>query len=178
MEDLSLHILDIAENSITAGSKNIEISLWESSETDSIVLTIKDDGKGMTNMELENATDPFVTTKKSKRVGLGLPLLEQAAIRAGGTLTITSERGNGLELRATFKQSHIDRQPLGDMNITLLTLISSYPSVNFGYKHMKDKNEFYFNTKEIKSQLNGIEINNPEVLKVIRELLIKETALE
>ncbi len=177
MEDLSLHILDIVENSIIAGSKNIEISLSESNKTDRIVLTIKDDGKGMTNIELNQATDPFVTTKENKRFGLGLPLLEQAVIRTGGKLTITSKPGAGLELCATFKQSHIDRQPLGDIRMTLLTLITSYPDVNFSYKHTKDKNDFYFNTKEIKSQLNGININNPEVLKIIRKLLKKEAVL-
>ncbi len=177
MEDLSLHILDIAENSITAGSKNIEIYLIEDIENDIIKLTIKDDGKGMTDKQIKKATDPFVTTKKGKRFGLGLSLLEQAAKRAEGRLELISQQRNGLELLATFKHSHIDRQPIGDMNVTLLTLIASYPDVNFIYIHKKDKSEFCFNTKEIKSQLNGIDINNVEVLKEIRKILKNEATL-
>ena len=177
MEELSLHILDIVENSIRAGAEHIAISLEESSKADRVVLTITDDGKGMTKEQIEHANDPFTTTKKGKHVGLGIPLLEQAATQASGELTITKAPKKGLIVRATFRYGHIDRQPLGDMRTTMLTLITSYPDKDFYYRHKTDTNEFTFDTKEIKSQLDGIDITNPEVIKTLRGLLKDETVL-
>lgn len=176
MEDLAHHILDIVENSLTAGARHVEILIGESSREDLTELRIKDDGAGMPEDLLKQATDPFVTTKREKRYGLGLSLLEQAAVAAGGSLGIESEANKGCELHATFTRSHIDMKPFGDMRSTLLVLIASYPDVDFTYRHDNDGSEFLFDTREIKEQLEGIPINHPAALKTIREVLQSEAA--
>lgn len=137
MEDLSLHILDIVENSITAGAKNIKIKIAEDIQKDQLIIEITDDGKGMSKVMKEKVLDPFFTTRTTRRVGLGLPLLAQAAKISGGDIQIQSEPGSGTKIKATFGYSHIDRQPLGDLGQTLKILIISHPEINFVYEHKK-----------------------------------------
>ncbi len=117
--------------------------------------------------------DPFTTTKKTSRVGLGIPLLEQAAQESGGNLSITSEPGKGTTVRATFQQSHIDRKPLGAMSQTLLTLIAGNPTIDFTYRHTRNNQTVHFDTAAWKQELEGIPINNPEVLRLIKKNLLE-----
>lgn len=133
MEDISLHILDIVENSIRAQSKNINIEIIEDYKKDLLVLVIKDNGAGMDEGTLRKATDPFFTTKEGKKVGLGLSLLAQSAEEAGGEFKIESSPLKGTKVIATFKMSHIDRKPIGDIEETLRCLKSAHPEINFTF---------------------------------------------
>jgi anti-sigma regulatory factor (Ser/Thr protein kinase) len=146
MEDLSLHILDIAENSIEANAHRVTIRIEERPSRDLLVLEITDDGRGMSPRLLARALDPFVTTKRAKRIGLGLPLLAQAAKATGGRVTLQSQPGRGTRVRATFRLSHIDLQPLGDIAETLTVLMVGHPDVHFRYTHKTDAGSYVFRT--------------------------------
>jgi signal transduction histidine kinase len=136
VEDLSLHILDIVENSLRANAKNIQIKLTESKEKDLLIVEVADDGQGMDEETLRQAVDPFFTTKEGKRIGLGLPFLSQSAEEAGGKLEIESTRGKGTKVIATFKLSHIDRKPLGNLQETVKCLKSTHPDVNLSFEYV------------------------------------------
>jgi len=163
-----LHILDIVENSITADAKTIQVRYEEDTTKDLTRLEIKDNGKGMDEEKIKKALDPFFTTKKTRRFGLGLSLLSESAKAAGGSFSIKSKPGKGTEVKSTFKTSHIDKKPLGDMSLTLITLIMAYPEIDFYYIHKIDESEYSIDTKSIKSQLDGLPINTPEVIKYIK----------
>lgn len=150
MEDLSLHILDIVENSIRACAKKIEIKIIEEKKKDLLTIEIIDDGKGMDEKTLKNVLDPFFTTKNTRKVGLGLSLLAQSAEESGGSIEIESKPGQGTKVKATFGYSHIDRKPLGDIYESLKVLIIANPDINFIYKYQKDDVGYRLDTKEIK----------------------------
>jgi len=169
MEDLSLHILDIAENSISAGAKRVEIRIFEDLHKDIFSLEIKDNGRGMIQEILKKATDPFYTTRTTRRVGMGLSLLSQSAKEAEGDLSITSQEGQGTTVYTYFKHSHIDRRPLGNIVDTLIVLIAGNPDIDFFYEHKRNNNTYSIDTKEIKSDLEGIPINSPEVIEIIKK---------
>lgn len=136
MEDLSLHILDIAENAIRAEAKNINIKIKVLKKKDLLKIEIKDDGNGMDRKIMELAISPFFTTKdKKKKIGLGLSLLEQSAKEAEGGLTISSKKGLGTKVTATFKLNHIDRKPMGNINETMKVLRAAHPDINFSLIH-------------------------------------------
>ena len=125
MEDLSLHILDVAENAITAGAENISIVVQDDVARDLLTIEITDDGKGMGEDALEKASDPFYTTRTTRKVGLGLALLKEAAAMANGQVDIRSAPNRGTTVRATFQLSHIDRKPLGKMADTITALLAT-----------------------------------------------------
>ncbi|MBI5239379.1 MAG: ATP-binding protein [Elusimicrobia bacterium] len=152
MEDLSLHVLDIAENSIRALAENVVIRIIEEPGKDLLTLEIEDDGQGMDEGLLEKALDPFFTTKAGKRVGLGLPLLSQAARAGGGDMQIESGPGAGTRIRATFRYSHPDRKPLGDMPATMRALMAANPAVNFVFVHKKEGETHRVESREMGSQ--------------------------
>jgi len=151
VEDLSLHILDIVENSIKAKASRIEIKVVEDIGKDLLTIEIKDNGQGIDEETIKKVFDPFFTTRTTRRVGLGLPLLSQAARESGGDIEIESEVGRGTRVKATFGYSHIDRKPLGNMEATLTTLIAGNPEVDFIYEHKKDELEYRLDTKEIRA---------------------------
>ncbi len=148
MEDLSLHILDIAENSVRAGGKKIIIRLLEDRNNDRLTLTIEDDGKGMNKETVNRALDPFFTTKDNKDVGLGLALLSQAARQAGGELKIDSEKKKGTKVTATFQLSHPDIQPIGEVFETMAALVSGNPLTQFILDYKKGGYSYYFDSFE------------------------------
>jgi len=138
MEDLSLHILDIVENSITAGAKKIKIKIIEEEKKDLLAIEIIDDGKGMDEKTIKKVLDPFFTTGNTKKVGLGLPLLAQSAEESGGSIKIESKPGKKTTVKATFGYSHIDRKPLGDVGETLKVLFAGNPDIHFVFEYQKD----------------------------------------
>ncbi len=138
MEDFSLHVLDVAENALAAGAGRIEIRIFEEPKEDIMRIEIKDNGCGMDERAVKLALDPFYTTKPNKRVGLGLPLLAQAAREAGGGIEIQTAPGEGTAINATFQLSHPDLKPLGDMLETMATLACAHPQVEFVFEHRKD----------------------------------------
>ncbi len=169
MLELALHILDIAENSVRAGADLIDIIIYEDTRKDKFSIEILDNGRGMDKDTLKKALDPFYTTKKVRNVGLGLPMLFQAARMTGGNFDIDSKEGGGTKVITEFTRSHIDRQPLGDIASTLIALIAGNPEVDFVYTHDKDSKEYVLDTRDIRKALEDIPINNVEVLKFIRE---------
>lgn len=171
MEDLSLHILDIAENSIDAGASLIEIELTEDSGTDRLTLTIKDNGKGMTEEVLKQVTDPFFSSKtvRARKFGLGIPFFAQAARECNGKFFIDSKEGKGTIISAEFQNSHLDRKPLGDIGSTVTVLLSGHPEIDYLLTYKKDGFIYKLDTTELKKELNDVPINLPDVLKLIKD---------
>ncbi len=169
MEDLSLHILDIAENSITAGANKVKIKIIEDIKKNLLLVEIVDNGKGMDEDTIKMAQDPFFTTKSNKRVGLGIPFLAQSARESMGDISIISKKKQGTTITATFKYNHIDRKPLGDIEKTLTVLIAANPEIDFVYEHKRNGHTYYLDTAEIKKELNGIPINHPKAIKIIKD---------
>ncbi|MCF6096556.1 ATP-binding protein [Thermovorax subterraneus] len=171
MKELSLHVLDIAENSLRAGATEVEIKIVEDSKEDILSIEVKDNGSGMDDETAKKAIDPFFTTRTERKVGLGLPLLAQAAKATGGGIAIQSTPSKGTTVRAWFKKSHIDLQPLGDMAKTISALVALHPEVDFIYTHVKEDRVFCFSTKELKERLQEVPINNPLVIDWILRFL-------
>lgn len=164
MKELSLNILDIAHNSVKAKASLIEITVTESILADTVSIQIKDNGCGMSAEFLKNVTDPFVTTRTTRKVGLGIPLLRQQALDTDGKFDISSTEGVGTTVFAQFKLTHLDRAPIGDMASTVTSLISAQPEIRYLYTHKTDKGEFVLDTDEVKAELDGIPLTEPEIL--------------
>lgn len=171
MRDISLHILDIAENSVKAGAKNIIILVDEDIKKNELTLEITDDGRGMKQELAEKAADPFVTSRTTRKVGLGISLLKEAAKAAEGGLKILSKENEGTKIKAWFKYDHLDRKPLGNIAETIISLILMSADAEISYIHRKNGEEFIFDTKEIKNQLDVITLNNSEILKGLKVLI-------
>ncbi|MDP2278399.1 MAG: ATP-binding protein [Nitrospirota bacterium] len=169
MEDLSLHILDIVENSIAAGANRVEIRVIEDTKKDILSVEIRDNGKGMSEEVLGKAIYPFYTTRTTRRVGLGLSLLSQSAKEAEGDMAITSKKGEGTIVIADFKHSHIDRKPLGNMAETLIVLIAGNPDIDFLYEHRLNNRAYSIDTKDIREELGDVPLSSPDVIKAIKK---------
>lgn len=171
MEDISLHILDIAENSVRAGADLIKITITEDTAGDLFTVEIEDNGKGIPEDLRASVLDPFCTTRTTRKVGLGLPLLAQAARETGGDISVRSGNTSGTVVTATFKQSHIDLKPLGDIAETLVVLIAGNPHVDFLFTYSKNSNMFSLDTREIKEELDVVPITSSPVLSFLRNYL-------
>jgi hypothetical protein len=173
MKDLSLHLLDIVENSVAAEADTIQIRITEQEKEDLLTIEVIDNGKGMDEETQKKVLDPFFTSKTVRRFGLGLPLLAESARAANGQLSIDSEKGRGTKIKATFQHSHIDRRPLGDMGQTILSLVLGNPDIDLIYSHKKNSHDYIFDTKKVKSLLKDTPINSMAGIKMIREDLKK-----
>ena len=171
MRELALHILDIAENSISAGATEIKIYINEDLKDDKLIIHIKDNGKGMDPETLAIVTDPFVTSRTTRKVGLGIPFFKAAAEACEGKLTIQSKPNVGTKVAVQFKHSHIDRMPLGDLTGTLLTLIIGSPEINWIFDYRYNGHQFIFDNQPIKDTLDGVPLSEPAVMRFIREML-------
>ncbi len=171
MEDLSLHILDIVENAITAKAKKIDVLIREELNEDRLVIEIIDDGIGMDEKLREKAIDPFFTTRTSRRVGLGLSLMAQAAREAGGMLRIESESGKGTKVTATFQYSHIDRKPLGSMIETMTTLLLGNPKLDISYSHQKEGKTYTLSSHALKERFKNRSLASPEAIQWLKRHL-------
>ena len=169
MEDLALHILDIAQNSLEAGASTIEIEIVEDVPEDSMVLSVRDNGRGMDKDALARATDPFYTTRTTRSVGMGLPLLAAAARAAGGALTIDSEPGHGTHIRASFQHRHLDRAPLGDIETTLMVLLAGQPDTNILFRHRINERIFELESRDFRAA--DIDLSSPVGLAILREAI-------
>ena len=177
MEDISLHILDIAENAVRADAKTITIIITKDAERDLLRVEVIDDGRGMDAETLAKVRDPFFTTKR-KKTGLGIPLLSQAAEQAGGNVTVDSAPGKGTKVAATFLWSHMDRPAIGSVADTVLTLIAGHPDLDVVYEAHEGDSAFRFDTREIKKDLEEVPINTPAVLDAIRGMLKEQIQYE
>ena len=171
MLTLALNILDIVQNSVRAKSTDIRIGIRESVKNDILEIRICDNGTGMPVELLNNATDPFFTTRKTRKVGLGLPLLKYQAEIAGGSLQIDSTMGKGSTVKASFSLSHIDRQPLGDIVGVMTILISANPDISFLYNHITDTGEYVFSSRETREYLGINDFRDSGLLSDIREMI-------
>jgi hypothetical protein len=171
LREISLHLLDIAENSVAAGADTIEITIEENLDSDRLRASIQDNGRGMDEQLLARVADPFVTSRTTRRVGLGIPLLKAAAEACDGFLHISSTPGHGTYLEVDFQRSHIDRMPLGDVAGTFLTLLVAYPQVHWIFRYRSDHVEFVFDDEPVKRELEGVALTEPSILGFIRQLL-------
>ena len=171
MKELALHILDIAENSIAAGAEKVSISVNKETASGFLSIRIDDNGKGMSREEMHRSQDPFYTSRSTRRVGLGIPLLRQHAEMTGGNLNIESEQGNGTIVEATFHQDHPDRQPLGDLEGIWLLLVTSNPYMEWELDCVSKEGEFSISTTEIRSTLDLDRIRGNELTSSLKRLI-------
>ena len=175
MQELSLNVLDVAENSVRAGASLVEITVEEDTAADRLTITIADDGKGMTPEQVQQVSDPFFTTRTTRRVGLGIPFFRRAAELSGGGLEIQSTPGKGTVVTARFGLSSIDRMPLGDMAGTIRTLVQCNPAMDFRYVRVLDGRRMEMDTREFRQVLVDVPLDDPQVLGFLGEYLTENT---
>ena len=168
-------MLDIAQNSVRAGSRLIEIMVDEQPESDTMTITVADDGCGMTPEQAAHVTDPFFTTRTTRRVGLGVPFLKMAAEMTGGGLTIETAPGRGTTVRAVFGLTHIDRMPLGDIAATICSLIQCNPEIDFTYTYRRGESSFTADTREVGGGRGEVRLTNPEEVALIGSFIREST---
>lgn len=178
MRELSLNVLDIAQNSISADASLVEIDFFESTTRHELTLRIKDNGKGMTQEQLHAVRDPFFTTRTTRRVGLGVPLFKMAAEMTGGTFEIISEKGRGTTVCAVFNTDHIDFTPPGDMTGTVVLLSTMNTQIDFLYHYRRDETEFLFDTKQIKEILGDVSLAEPGIAQWLTDYINENTAIQ
>ena len=171
MRELSLHILDVLENAVEAEASRIKIKIDEDIEADQMVIEIRDNGRGMNKERAARVLDPFYTTRETRHVGLGLPLLSEAARRCEGDLSVESEPGKGTMVKAVFRRSHIDRAPLGDIPTALLAILLSERSIDLDYSHRIGGREFRFDSSEIREELGDVPLTHPKVREWLLQFL-------
>lgn len=172
MRELSLHILDIIENSRRAEADLIRLNIEEDIDNNLLKIIIKDNGKGIEREKLKNITDPFITSRTTREVGMGLSLLKSAAKSCAGDFKIDSEIGEGTEVYAEFEYDHIDRAPLGDITTTISNFIAaSGEEVDVVYQHKYKDRTFKFDSREVKNQLDDLSIQTRQITTWIREYI-------
>lgn len=171
MKELSLHVYDLLENSIAAKASLIELTIRDSIKDNIYHFTIKDNGKGMSPEFLAKVTDPWTTTRTTRKVGIGLPLIKMNSESAGGGMKIESELGKGTTLQFWFQHDHLDRPPMGDLAGTIVMLCSQYEEIQFIYKHITDVDEFIFDTNEVKEVLDGMSMHDITIIKYLKEMI-------
>jgi hypothetical protein len=168
MNELSLHILDICQNSIKANASLIEIIIEENTNTNLYRITIRDNGHGMDKNTLSSVSDPFFTTRDTRKVGLGVSLFKMAAEQCKGSMKITSQVQKGTSVITTFEHDHIDRAPLGDIAETLMILLLNDEGIDIYYKHIYNNHEYILDTREIKQALDGIPLTDYDVITWVK----------
>ena len=170
-----MHILDIAENAVSAGADLIQIRIEADTQSDSLTVSIDDNGCGMSQEMLERVHSPFTTSRTTRDVGLGIPLFAASCEKTGGHLSMTSAQGIGTKVTAHYRYTHIDRPPLGNVAETICTLTLMNPNIDFVFEAAKTNEEFVYDTREIKATLDGLPITHPDVLVFIRGFLQEGT---
>ena len=171
MKELSLHIMDLVQNSIRAEASLIEIIVTELPGRNLLEIQIKDNGSGMPLEIVEKVTDPFYTSRKTRNVGLGIPLFKQMVEHCNGNLTINSEEGVGTRLISDLELNHIDRQPMGDIAGVIVLLLVANPSIRFIYSHQTETGKYIFDTFEIKNILGNSPISDTGILNFMKEMI-------
>ena len=176
MREIALHLLDIAENSVAAGSNSISIEVHEDLFNDCLTVFVIDNGRGMDTETARQVQDPFYTTRTTRKVGLGIPLLKLAAEQADGSFSLQSEPGKGTRVEVEFRHSNIDRMPLGDLASTFLTVLISHPEIDWTFTYQvteKDSQsrDFVFESAELKSELQDVSLTEPEILTFVRGMI-------
>ena len=175
MRELSLNVLDIAQNSVAANAALCEIEIVESAKNKELFIGIYDNGKGMTEEQVKSVKDPFFTTRTTRKVGMGVPLFKMAAEMTGGSFDIESEVGVGTRVKATFKTDHLDFTPLGDMCSTVVLLITMNTHMDFLYRYSIDEKEFTLDTRQLKEILGDVPLNEPSISNWIKDYINQNT---
>jgi anti-sigma regulatory factor (Ser/Thr protein kinase) len=176
MRELALHILDLVQNSLEAGASSVLLEIVEDHTADTLTICVKDNGRGMDEVTSHQVLDPFVTTRTTRQVGLGLPLIDMSTKRCAGGLTIQSEPGKGTLVEAVYQHSHMDRPPLGNMVETLKSIILLNPELDFSYHHVVDEGEFSLTTQEIVGNLGDMPLTSPAVIEWLHGYLSEQLA--
>lgn len=172
MKDLSLHVMDIAQNSIVAGASVIRIIVKIDQHADRISISVEDNGCGMDAAMVEAVVSPFTTSRTTRKVGLGIPMFKAGAESCDGDFELSSKPGEGTYISASYRISHLDRPPLGDMAETILALVVCNPDLDFIYEYIVDEKEYLFDTRMIRDVLgHEVALNLPEVAAWIRDYL-------
>ena len=171
VEDICFHLVDLVQNSVAAGARNIRLDIVESKNQDTLTLEVADDGRGMDNQTLEKVQDPFFTTKSFKKVGLGIPLLKATAQICRGEFSIQSEVGRGTEIKASMQRSHLDCPPLGNLEETLLSLLVSLDQSNLHFFYRNERGEFSISSSAIRQQVGELHFSHPEDYQFLREYI-------
>ncbi len=176
MKDLSMHIMDILQNSTRAKAKNITLEVLENHDADTLTLVFKDDGCGMSQETVEKVVNPFFTTRTTRKVGLGLPLLKQNSEMTGGSMKIDSTLGVGTTVTAIFGLTHLDRPPMGDLAGTMVLTIAAHPEIHFVFHFQRTQGgeqttDYVLDTDELYEALDGVSLQEPEVMSYIKEMV-------
>jgi hypothetical protein len=175
MREITLHLLDLAENSVSAGARTVRITICEDLKADLLTASIEDNGRGMDPETVKKVTDPFYTSRTTRKVGLGIPLFKEAAEECNGRLSISSKLGEGTRVEVSFQHSHIDRMPLGNLSATFLGLLVGHPDVHWVFRYTARKNgteeTFEFDDQPVKETLEGLPLTHPEVLAYVRGMI-------
>lgn len=171
MNDLSLHIIDIIQNSLSAGALFIRLTIDENIKEDRLTIIIEDNGKGMTKEQVSKLSDPFFTSRTTRRVGMGVPLFKQSANQGGGDLKVESTVGEGTIVTAWFQHSNIDRPPLGDVANAFLLMLSANPNHHFVLKYCYNENEYIFDSVEVKEILGDIPFNDASIIRILTDMI-------
>lgn len=178
MRELSLNIMDVVQNSISAKATEISIAVQENTMENTLSIKIGDNGKGMTAEQVKKVQDPFYTTRTTRKVGLGIPLFKMAAEQTGGTFRITSAVNKGTTVLAVFDTSSLDMTPLGDINDTVHLLVMCNPNLDFTFTHQVDDQEFTLDTKEMREMLgHDVPLNHPDVTLWIKSYLNEQDSI-
>ena len=175
MRELSLNVMDVAQNSVRAEADLVRITVEESDKEDRLTIVIADDGCGMTEDQVRQVIDPFFTTRTTRKVGLGVPLFKLSAEQTGGSFDIQSKVGEGTTTTASYVKSHVDMTPLGDINSTVKILIQCNPQIDFIFTHSTDKGSFTLDTRELREVLGDVSLDTPDVLEWIGQYLEENT---
>ena len=175
MRELSLNVMDVAQNSVRAEATLVRISVTESDKDDRLKIEIADNGCGMTQEQVQQVIDPFFTTRTTRKVGLGVPLFKLSAEQTGGSFDIQSEKGVGTTTTASYVKSHVDMTPLGDINSTVKILIQCNPQIDFVYTCTTDNGSFTLDTRELREVLGDVSLDTPDVLLWIGDYLEENT---
>jgi len=177
MKEIALHLLDLAENSVSAHAQTVHIDVREDFRTNQLITSVEDDGDGMTDEMVKQVVDPFTTSRTERKVGLGIPLLKESAEACQGGMKITSAPGAGTKVEATFQHSHIDRMPLGDLPSTFLTLTLAHPEIHWVFTYTFNPpykgsiRSYEFDDQPIKETLDGLPMTHPDVISYLRSSL-------
>ena len=175
MRELSLNVMDVAQNSVRAEASLVRITVDESDKEDRMTIEIADNGCGMSDEQVQQVIDPFFTTRTTRKVGLGVPLFKLSAEQTGGSFDIRSKQGVGTTTTASYVKSHVDMTPLGDINDTVKILIQCNPDIDFLFTHSTDNGSFTLDTRELREVLDGVSLDTPDVLEWIADFLKENT---
>ena len=171
MKELSMHVYDLMENSTAANATEVRLTVRDSKKDNVYAFTIEDNGKGMSPEFMAKVTDPYTTSRTTRKVGLGLPLIKMNTTHCGGGMKLQSELGKGTRLDFWFQLDNIDRPPMGDLSGTIVMLCAAHQDIHIIYTHTTDSGEFTFDTEEIKEALDGMDMNDVKVFKWLKEMV-------